>query len=239
MPIIDRKQLKLDAKAALKGNWGPSIGIYVLYCAIPGVLSIIFSIVSALSQKTAVYNSMGKLLYTKSDPVLFIISMIIYLIELLIIPPLIIGLFSYFLKISNRNLADVSELFSKFNIYLKTVGLIFLIGLKTFLWSLLFIVPGIIAAINYSQAYFIMAQNPDVGIVEAIELSKQMMKDEKGEYFVLSLSFIGWILLSILTFFLLFLWLGPYMMTTYANFYNAVSKKVIINSNNVDNTVNL
>jgi uncharacterized membrane protein len=96
-------------------------------------------------------------------------------------------------------------------------------NIKIFLWSLLFIIPGIIAALNYSMSLFIMAQNPEIGIVEAIELSKKMMKGNKGKLFVLYLSFIGWFLLSGLTFGILMLYVYPYTMTTVAIFFNTVS----------------
>lgn len=237
MPDIDRKQLKLDAKAALKGNWGKSIVIFLIYFAISFALSGIINLVA--TPKTYFYDSMGRLIYSSHSPETSVILVILYLIMYVLIAPLIVGISSFFLKLSNYQPVKVSELFSKFDIFLKTAGLFLLMQLKIFLWSLLLIVPGIIASLNYSQAFYIMAQNPDVGIVEAIELSKQMMKGEKGKYFVLGLSFLGWTLLSVLTLGLLLLWLVPYMMTTYSNFYNIVSKKVSINSNTDNNTMDL
>ena len=220
MPNISRQKLKLDAKASLKGNWGRAIGISLTYI----VISLILSGVVSIATPTKYNQSLST-------------TLLLILINILItalLAPLDIGIISFFLKLSNNQSVKVSELFSKFNIFLKTVGLIFLTSIKIFLWSLLFIVPGIIASLNYSQAYFIMAQNSDVGIVEAIELSKQMMKGEKGKLFVLGLSFIGWIILAALTLGILLIYVYPYMTTTLANFYNTVSKKVNIPSQNTD-----
>lgn len=100
----------------------------------------------------------------------------------------------------------------------KAFGLVFMISLFTLLWSCLFIIPGIIAAFRYSQAIIIMAENPEIGIMEAIRQSKEMMVGHKMELFVLSLSFIGWSILASITV-IGVLWLEVYAETTYTNFY--------------------
>ena len=64
-----------------------------------------------------------------------------------------------------------------------------LVALKTVLWSLLFVVPGIIAAIRYSLSFFILADNPDIKARDAIEKSKQMMKGKKLKYCIVSICF--------------------------------------------------
>lgn len=102
----------------------------------------------------------------------------------------------------------------------------FLANLFTSLWSLLFVVPGIIKACSYSQALYIIAEDPEIGALEAINRSKAMMDGHKMEYFVLGLSFIGWNLLACLTFGILYIWLIPYMQTTMANFYNSIKPVV-------------
>ena len=90
----------------------------------------------------------------------------------------------------------------------------------TFLWTLLLVVPGIVALMRYSQAWFIMADDPNIRPMEAIEKSKQMMDGHKWEYFVLGLSFIWWFLLCCVTLGIGLLWLIPYIQTTVANFYD-------------------
>lgn len=94
-----------------------------------------------------------------------------------------------------------------------------LIGIFIFLWSLLLIIPGIIAAYRYSMAFYILNDNPKMGAMDALRESKKMMVGYKGKLFFLSLSFIGWTILSVLTLGIGFLWLIPYMNTTTANFY--------------------
>ena len=79
--------------------------------------------------------------------------------------------------------------------------------------------PSIIKALAYSMTYFISKDHPEYSIDECIEASKRMMDGHKGELFILELSFIGWILLSILTLGIGLLWLAPYMDTTIAHYY--------------------
>lgn len=115
--------------------------------------------------------------------------------------------------------AEFNVLFSKFSNLGKCLLLNLATGLLIFAWSLLLIIPGIIAAYRYAMAPYIMAQNPDIGVMDAIGQSKELMRGHKGRLFWLSLTFIGWVLLSVLTFGIGFLWLNPYMEAAQAAFY--------------------
>jgi uncharacterized membrane protein len=97
-------------------------------------------------------------------------------------------------------------------------------GLLIILWSLLLVIPGIIAAYRYAMASYIMAQNPEIGALDAIERSKAMMNGNKLRLFCLQLSFIGWMLLSALTLGIGYIFLRPYMQAAYAAFYLDISK---------------
>jgi uncharacterized membrane protein len=88
--------------------------------------------------------------------------------------------------------------FNGFEYYLKTLGLALVIGMFVFLWSLLLIIPGIVACFRYSQAFFILADDPTKGIMQCINESKERMEGNKGSLFVLNLSFIGWLILAAL-----------------------------------------
>jgi len=120
--------------------------------------------------------------------------------------------------------APVSKSFTVFNrgaYFLGSLALIVLVGIFTFLWSLLLIVPGIIKSLAYSQAIFIyrdyLDQGKKIGFLEAITLSRKMMDGHKWEYFVMGLSFIGWGFACIII--IPIIWVYPYMRQTYANFY--------------------
>jgi uncharacterized membrane protein len=95
-------------------------------------------------------------------------------------------------------------------------------GLRILLWLLLLIVPGIIAAISYSQTFFILAEDNTIRPSEAIEKSKKMMDGNKLKYFYLCLRFLGLGLLCILTLGIGFLWLAPYIQVTNAKFYDDI-----------------
>ena len=110
-------------------------------------------------------------------------------------------------------------LFSRFSIFWRAVGLRMLTLLKVFLWSLLFIVPGIVAAFRYALAPYILAEDPDVAPREAMERSRDLMLGHKGRLFRLYLSFIGWYLLAILTAGVGFIFLEPYVKTAVTGFY--------------------
>ncbi len=92
-------------------------------------------------------------------------------------------------------------------------------SLYTFLWSLLLIVPGIIAALGYSMTFFILSENPRIGAQDALTASKNMMMGHKGELFGLFISFIGWWLLCLVTFGIALIYVLPYFDCALTVFY--------------------
>ena len=104
------------------------------------------------------------------------------------------------------------------------VGLMFVKDLYLFLWSLLFVIPGLVKAYSYSQAMFILNENPGMGIDEAITRSREMMVGHKWELVILQSSFLGWAILGGLTFGLAIVYILPlYAMSMYV-FYDYVKK---------------
>lgn len=136
--------------------------------------------------------------------------------------PLRVGLSQYFLNFSKGKKPDYAELFDGFKVFAQAFVAFLLVSIFTFLWSLLLIVPGIIAAISYSQTFFILADKKGVRAGEAIRRSKAMMQGHKWQYFCLYWRFFGWFVLCLLTFGIGFLWLAPYVQTSLANFYREV-----------------
>ncbi len=130
---------------------------------------------------------------------------------------------SYYIDLCKSTEPGFDALFGRFRIFLKALGLRLFMTLFIFLWSLLLFVPGIIAAYRYAMAPYIMAQNPDVGIREAVNRSKEMMQGRKWKYFCLQLSFIGWSILCVFTLGIGALWLSPYMNAAAAAFYLDIS----------------
>jgi uncharacterized membrane protein len=100
-----------------------------------------------------------------------------------------------------------------------------LVFVYTFLWSLLFIIPGIVKSLSYSMTNFILLDRPELSATEAINESRRMMNGHKMELFVLELSFIGWILFAVVTFGIGSLYVTPYMNATIAAFYETLKSE--------------
>ena len=113
----------------------------------------------------------------------------------------------------------METIFSRFSYFGNALLLRFLMFVKIFLWTLLFIVPGIVASFRYALAPYLMAEHPDMTASEAIEQSKQLMQGHKARLFWLKLSFIGWYLLSALTMGVGWVFLAPYPKAAEAAFY--------------------
>lgn len=128
----------------------------------------------------------------------------------------------------NKNLIlnqspQFSDLFSRFHMFGKALLLRLLMLIKILAWSLLFIIPGIIAVYRYAMAPYILEENPGMSVGNAIKHSKQMMVGNKWKLFCLQISFIGWVLLSICTCGIGILWVRPYYYAAEAAFFFEVS----------------
>ena len=107
--------------------------------------------------------------------------------------------------------------------YKRNVGTILLMEIYTFLWSFLFIIPGIVKMYEYSMIPYILADDPDVDRKEAFSISKEMMKGNKWRAFILDLSFILWDFLETITGGIVTLfYVGPYRELTKASLYKAI-----------------
>ena len=111
------------------------------------------------------------------------------------------------------------QLFDGFRNYTSSLVLYILVWIFTLLWTLLFVIPGIIMSYAYSMSWYILADNPDMPANEARKRSIAMMRGNKWRLFCLDFSFIGWIILCALTLGILTFWIMPYMHTARAEFY--------------------
>jgi uncharacterized membrane protein len=135
--------------------------------------------------------------------------------------PLAFGLTLFFLNISRDADAKISQIFEGFKIFPKTVTAYILMVLFILLWSLLFIIPGIITSLAYAMTMFILIDNPSLSASEALKESKRMMKGNKWKLFCLYLRFLGWALLAIIfTLGIGLFWVAPYAQTAAAKFYD-------------------
>ena len=144
---------------------------------------------------------------------------LVLILCLLVTLPLEYSFSVIFLEKVRGKEVQIGNLFDGFNDFGRIFLTLLLRNVYIFLWSLLLIIPGIIKSISYSQTTFILKDHPELSYNGAIDRSMEMMVGHKMDYFLLCLSFIGWILLAILTMGIGNLWLLPYIRTTLANFY--------------------
>ena len=142
---------------------------------------------------------------------------------LLIGGPLAISFSYFFLSLSRNKTVEIGDMLKGFDKnFLNSVLAMVLITIYVLLWAVLLIIPGIIAALSYSQAFFILVENPGMSASDAIAKSKAMMEGYKWKYFCLGLRFIGWAILSVFTFGIGFIFLAPYIQVTFAKFYDDI-----------------
>lgn len=130
-----------------------------------------------------------------------------------------VGFVIFALHISRDEKAEFGNLFDGFGLFFRVLWLGILEGLLIFLWSLLLVVPGIVAAYRYRQALYLLLDHPERSAWQCLRESGALMSGHKWELFVLDLSFLGWAMLSAM-FAPVSIWLDPYRAITNAGFYN-------------------
>lgn len=155
-----------------------------------------------------------------------VMRMVGTIVRIFLFAPLEIGGRSFYIFNREEN-ASLKNLTKGFTVnYLNVVKTMFLRDLFTWLWSLLFIIPGIVKSYEYRLIPYILAENPQMDHKEAFRLSKEMMMGEKWKTFVLDLSFLGWGILSCFTFGILSVFfVSPYVDNTNAELYAALKSK--------------
>ena len=138
--------------------------------------------------------------------------------------PMQLGSSEFSLNLARGKKADYPQIFNGFSNFVESLVAYLWMVLFILLWALLLIIPGIIAAIAYSQTFYILSENKNMKGREALDKSKAMMEGHKWKFFMLTVRFFGWFLLSILTFGIGFLFLVPYMHVTFAHFYDDLKK---------------
>ena len=156
--------------------------------------------------------------------VVFTVAMAIGLAwSFFVVCPIQIGSCRFFVK-NTRQAPSVMEVFSGFQFsYKRNVITMILVSIKTFLWTLLFIIPGIIKTYEYAMIPYILAVNPSISPKDAFAWSREMMRGKKFKLFKLELSFLGWQFLCLFTFGIGYIFLAPYQSAAKAEFYMAVS----------------
>lgn len=242
MIMWNRQLLKTNAKAALSRNYWPAVAVSFIITLLSGGVGAAGSSYSNTAQSGESFQDIFAW-ENSGINIAVMITIIIALVTAIAIGTLIGAVFQIFLVNvlrvgserffviggSYENQPKVSLLGYGFKDgkYLNIVKTIFLKDLFQWLWSLLFIIPGIIKGYEYRMIPYLLAENPEMDYKTAFALSKKMMTGEKWNAFVLDLSFIGWMLLSICTCTILAIfYVNPYINMTNAQLYLALRQRL-------------
>lgn len=211
------KSLMGQARTVLSGNWGLAVLGYVLYIIL--LMSFSLFVYSSLFFVSIVSAASG----ANAGHAVSVMTFFVHIVELLISGAFVVGFAGFFLGIAQQAEARLELLFVGFQRFFKSFGVYFFYSLFVALWTLLFIIPGIIAMFSYAMAFFVIADDDSCGPLEALGRSKEMMKGNKWKFFCLHWRFLGWWLLAtVFTCGIGYLWLVPYMQTSFAKFYEDV-----------------
>lgn len=219
-----------NARQALMGNWGKAILISLVAALLGGLVvqtvgDISFDIDENILRSLPDYVK-TYLQYAAA------IALILGIIQFIMGGVTLLGYSKCLLKWIDGEEVTFSDLFSQMHLFAEGFLLVLLRSLLIALWTLLLVIPGIIATYKYAMAPFLLVENPGMRPLEAITTSKVYMDGFKMDLFILDLSFIGWHLLSILTLGIGYLWLVPYQNVAYAAFYRDLCPKTFSTKTN-------
>ena len=225
-----RKEIKAIGKAQFKANYWPCVLALLLVSIALGALTSIANAPTVAQTRETMEAAMAG---RNADPeVHFTFSSFAGSILLIILSgPLSIGMNTFFVKNTLGRFDEISAttpFVAAFQNFGRKLGGYLWMMLFVFLWSLLFWIPGIIKSFSYAMSPYILSDCPNVKARDALKLSMRIMKGHKWELFVMYLSFIGWGILSALTFGILdIFYVGPYMNSSFATYYLEVREQAL------------
>ena len=223
--LLDRISLKREAKDIVKCARVSAYGFTLLFLAISWLLNGLSDFVSL--NEELVYNiyyttgvDLSFLILHRAFPPLLVtfVTVIVALLGVL----LGAGYYLYHLGIRRGEEMPYLTLFDGFSFAGKLILLALVRYIFVFLWSMLFIIPGIIAAYRYRFAVYNLCENPEMGVMDAINMSKAQTAGFKWQLFVLDLSFLGWQILCGLTLGILYIWIQPYIFQTDIGYFQQI-----------------
>lgn len=229
-----RGSLKSKAKDALRGNYWKAFIVSLVLAIISGGSSTGANNASKAGEGynggSGAINEMLTSSIIKWAIIIAIVTIVVLIIRLIIGYAIEVGTRKFFVK-SSQGESDMNDLLYGFkdNRYMNILKTMFTRDIYLFLWTLLFIIPGIIKSYSYRMVPYILADNPDIDRKRAIELSREMTKGQKLSIFVLELSFIGWYILGFLALFIGMFFVLPYVNATDAELYLTVREDAINN----------
>jgi len=208
------------ARRSLRGHYVRSIGVSLIALLLGGVSTFSF-----LMQQIKLFFLKNMIISGGFAPIESELRYLFLMIEIYIIVSAIAGSMvelghnRYYLLQYKNEPRGVKTLFSYQVFWGKAIMLRLLMSAQTILWSVLLVIPGIVAVLRYALAPYLLAQKPDLSYPAAVQMSKVLMRGYKEKLFWLELSFIGYMLLSVLTCGIGFIFLIPYMKAAQTEFY--------------------
>jgi len=164
------------------------------------------------------------IIYTNFRPTGVFLALILNFIQ----PVLYVGFTSFCMKTTRSQDTEFKDLLNGFLFFIKVVSIFIITTFFIFLWSMLLIIPGIVAFYRYRLAYYILIDDPAKGVMQCINESKLIMHGKKLDLLTIDISFIGWYILNNAVIILIpspvalplvSIWLSPYFGLTIAAFY--------------------
>jgi len=220
---IDRPTIKADARQAMlqaKPNVFFFTLLYIVVSYILSTLSMRMTGTDTGAFMELIESAEAPAGYTVEYASMSPLRMLLFVAIDLVSITVSAGFTFYCLCASRRIACTYGTLLDCFTIFFRLIALQLLMGIFIIAWSLLLIVPGVIAAYRYRLALFLLFDHPEYSPLECIRVSKKLMEGRKMELFMLDLSNIGWRLLGLIP--LTNLYVSPFLNITYSNFYNAV-----------------
>ena len=214
-------ELRAIARRNLEGTWGISVGVALVAALLGGLIVGTGSNINFNFNEDTVRN-LPPIFWTVLLPLVSVAGLL-GIVSFILGGTVELGYAKFLLKQYDRKQLQFSDLFSQFERFGTGFAQKFLRTLFTVLWSLLFIIPGIVKGLSYAMTPFILEEHPEMTASEAIKASMKLMDGHKMDLFILGLTFIGWQILACLTMGIGFLFLNPYMNAAYAAFYRSIS----------------
>ena len=214
-------ELRRVARENLSGNWGISVGVALVAAILGGTIAGFGSNVNFNINEDTIRN-LPPFFWTVLLPVVSVAGLL-GIVSFIIGGVVELGYAKFLLKQHDKKELQFSDLFSQFDRFGTGFAQQFLRILYTTLWTLLFIIPGIVKRLSYAMTPFLLEEHPEMTASEAIKASQKLMDGHKMDLFILGLSFFGWALLACLTMGIGFLFLDPYVHAARAAFYRSIS----------------
>ena len=228
------REIKSDARLIMQQNLRSILLISLGYLAVTYILGLLYSELSGFSAYLKQYEEMMRsyletgefypVSFPQVKPAAYILSMLIYMTSIVLAD----GYRGYHLLRARGIEANFMDIMPNGGLIVRMLCINFVSAFIIALGLMLFVVPGIILAYAYSQAIFIMFDNPHLSALGCLRESRRLMRGSKMRLFRLEISFIGWLIAAyIVSVFLpiLNIWLDPYMGISLASFYNELSAR--------------